>query len=349
VCLRVVACISTMVPAQRLTLVSVVPGTWDRTQAASCAAKPKRTPFWNAHKKSPNKLRAPMLAMAFVAIAAHGLAASTKLPLLKLPLSKLPLVGEKALLPLPSIAVLEEVVCATRQSGNIGLLMQASNKQVINWSPLLHIDDIHNGGIELRCVGRVSIRSLMVEPLVVTGGPVKVEQMFSALVAPYCDAPLNTEETRVLRSMLAETDELFGLFRERRDRVTLLRAQQQQLKSPAERHATNEQDDRRMAALAPARGPRRTDRGPPPLPPRVQGRLRAHGLDYEQLGVDDGEIAEQLLSSFAAFDRDVATWKTRVASMQCVDTKARVTLAQRAIKWTTRRLEAEISLRSASV
>jgi hypothetical protein len=81
----------------------------------------------------------------------------------------------------------------------------------------------------------------------------------------------------------------------------------------------------------------------------VQGRLRAHGLDYEQLGVDDGEIAEQLLSSFAAFDRDVATWKTRVASMQCVDTKARVTLAQRAIKWTTRRLEAEISLRSASV
>ena len=80
-----------------------------------------------------------------------------------------------------------------------------------------------------------------------------------------------------------------------------------------------------------------------------RARQRARGLDLTLLLADASAPGDdvRLLTSFAAFDRSIATWKTRLAAMQCKSTSGRVALAQRALRWTIARLDAECSLRSA--
>ena len=74
----------------------------------------------------------------------------------------------------------------------------------------------------------------------------------------------------------------------------------------------------------------------------------AAALGHVLLGEESAPAAAQrVLTSFAAFDRDLATWKVRLAAMQCSDSVARLALARRTMQWTTRRLDAEISLRCA--
>ena len=74
---------------------------------------------------------------------------------------------------------------------------------------------------------------------------------------------------------------------------------------------------------------------------------RVHTLDAGLAGPQfTPDSAERTLATFAAFDREVVGWKTRLAAMQCTSADGRLALAQRAIKFTTRRLEAEISLRA---
>ena len=267
-----------------------------------------------------------MLALLRSAVLAASSPLSTlphvKLPLLPLPLQQVPLVGESALVPLPHTAFLDEV--ARSSHGHFGLLLRTRDDAAVSWTPLLRMERIDRPGrsLHVRCIGRAAIARLL-EPIAHKGGMPAVD---CALTEPYCDTPLSEGGSESVDAALDQIEHVRAQFSQRWSRVTVLRGE------------TSSKQVVKGLELA------GTELS-------VRARERARGLDDELLlGANRAPgAAEQLLATFAAFDRDVATWKTRLAAMQCTDSAARVALAERAVRWTTRRLEAEISLRSALV
>ena len=241
------------------------------------------------------------------------------LPLLPLSLRQCPLVGETMNMPLPADALLEEVL--QRSEGRFGLLFRTSNNQVITWTPLLQIEGSPSDSshyLRVRCIGRRGISNFLSEPV---AGSTSL-RLHSALAQPYEDVPLEDKVSKELDLAMEDMEELYSAFRTRSSRAQALRG------ITAEDVASTADGDTLMA----------------------RGEERASALLRElSLGLDPSDdSAVRLLttcSTFAAFDREVVTWKTRLAAMQCTDTVARVALAQRAMKWTVRRLDAEISLR----
>ena len=246
---------------------------------------------------------------------------STRVPLLSTPLDRVPLVGEDALLPAPLDEVqLDEV----QQAGRFGLLLKTSADQLVSWTPLLRVDAIERGEMmKVRCVGRLGIKRFVEKPVVGKG-----MRLHCALCEPYIDVPLTAETRDALDVELLELERLHAEHRER----SLIAARLRGLSSE-DMVAAVEGETLASRAL------QRSD------------ALGAHDRDLAWVlaAASAPGSAEQLLASFAAFDRGVATWKTRLAAMQCTDTAARVSLAKRAVRWTTQRLDAEISLRSAFV
>jgi hypothetical protein len=200
--------------------------------------------------------------------------------------------------------------------GRFGLLLRTSHDAAVSWTPLLKVEGSDDGHLHVRCLGRVGISR--VKPQLKAG--VRLDH---ALIVPYCDDPLTLEDAESLDAAIADTEALFVEYSQRRSRARELRGLTH-LDLPHER----EEQGMTLAARA---------------------RSRAHGLEAETLlGAGDHApgAAERLLTTFAALE-DAATWKTRLAAMQCVDSAARNTLAQRALRSTIGRLNAEISLRSA--
>ena len=267
-----------------------------------------------------------MLALlSYAAVAASsslGTLSPTLLPLLPLPLQQVPLVGESASVPLPHAAFLDEV--SRSAEGHFGLLLRTRDAAAVSWTPLLRVERIDRdaGSLHVRCIGRASIARAL-QPIVRAGGMPAVD---CALTEPYCDTPQSEGESKRVDAALEEIEDLHSEFCQRWSRVTVLRGE------TSSKHVVQGLE---LAGTELA----------------VRARERAQGLDDELLLGENRAPggAEQLLATFAAFGRDVATWKTRMAAMQCTDSAARVALAERAVKWTTRRLEAEISLRSVIV
>lgn len=269
----------------------------------------------------------------------------TKLPLVPMPLSQVPLIGETTTVPIPHA----QLLCEIHIAGRMGLLMQTKEDRAVSWTPLLQVEetDYDLDLIVVRCIGRVGITRI-VSSLQQNGVDEAGLRVDIALLHPYQDEELEKGDTEVLAYELAELDALYTAFSRRRDRALRLRGLPEAANDLVDE---NLHKDTGASSLE----------GTPPCDAllRQRGERRARSLDYT-LQIDHTVLMasssedtamsaspEQLLATFAAFDREVAGWKTRVAAMQCTNTLSRVALAKRAINWTTRRLEAEISLRAA--
>ena len=231
------------------------------------------------------------------------------LPLLPVHARKVMLVGETASFAHPRAALLDEVLHEAR-GGCFGLLLRTSQDQVISWSPLIRIEDTSSSHIQVRCIGRVLLSQLWTEPL--EGTSLRIDR---ALAEPYNDAPLSCKAAKELDVSLVETEQLLDQFRERHSRANTLRGMTAE--------DVIESENMTLSACA---------------------EERARALPNELLvGVDS---PERQLATFAAMNREIVTWKSRLAAMQCTDSAARVALAQRAMRWTVNRLDAEISIRT---
>ena len=243
-----------------------------------------------------------------------------KLPLMPLPLDRVPLVGETATLPRPHAALLDEIHGSS--DGCFGLLLRTSQDQAVSWTPLLQLqpESTPSEGVSVRCIGRAGISRMMVERCGRSG-----VQLDCALAEPYCDVPLPDDAVTTLDESLVELEALYQRFSERQRRVATLRG----LTSDDLGTAASEVDGEQTLG--------------------ARARQRARDLDECTLlsaAEASPDVTVRQLITFAAFDREVATWKTRLAAMQCADCDARVALAMRAMHWTIRRLDAEISLRA---
>lgn len=237
------------------------------------------------------------------------------LPLLAAPLASVPLVGEVGSLPLPQEAFLR-AIADDGERRCFGLLLRTSKDQVVSWSPLLQVDELELHSLRVRCIGRVSIAQL--KPARRLGPSSTIAQ-----AKPLYDAPLrNSDELDRFERNLSEVEELYAGINSRWSRISTLQAPESVTVAPK-----MILEDTTLTSL---------------------GRDRHDALGHVLLGEESAPAAAQrVLTSFAAFDRDLATWKVRLAAMQCSDSVARLALARRTMQWTTRRLDAEISLRCA--
>lgn len=236
----------------------------------------------------------------------------TTLPLMPLPLKQVPLVGERTTVTTPQQAVLDELL--NRPGGTFGALLQTSKSAAVSWTPLLKAESVYGNELRVRCIGRASIDRVLIEPVLDTG-----LRMNLAIVSRYEDTPMDTEARMALEHEIFATEDLFAVFCERWRTVEDLRGQT---------------DAHHMRALATR------------LPRALAARdIVEAGMMFGAEQAPNLAAAELLLTTFAALGPECATWKTRIAAMQCRDSDGRIALAQRAIRWTTRRLEAEISLR----